>query len=152
MQRGPNMLSALKISEYILSLSNPDEGDIISNLKLQKLLYYAQGLYLALNDKPLFSEDIYAWKLGPVVKEVYHKYKGYEANYIPPPEDIDFGSYEEEIKDFLNEIYTIFGQYSAWRLCQMTHDEPPWKDTPCDEVIPHEKMKEYFKTLLVNAE
>ena len=52
-------------------------GDLITNLKLQKLLYFAQGWFLALYDTPLFKEEIQAWIHGPVVATVYHSYKGF---------------------------------------------------------------------------
>jgi uncharacterized phage-associated protein len=51
----------------------------MSNLKLQKLMYYAQGFSLVLFNKPLFPERIEAWIHGPVIPAVYHKYKGYGA-------------------------------------------------------------------------
>lgn len=59
------------------------DADSISNLKLQKLLYYAQGSYLALTNEPLFNENILAWKHGPVVNEVYQVYKKYGSDGIP---------------------------------------------------------------------
>ena len=145
------MLTAHQVAEYILSLSDPDEGDIISNLKLQKLLYYAQGFHLALYGDPLFPEKIVAWNLGPVVPEVYHEYKTYGSNHIPPPDDINFEIYSEEIRELLKDVYTIFGQFSAWRLRQMTHDEPPWRDTPSENVISLKRMKEYFVTQLADG-
>ena len=55
------MLSAQDIADYLLAFVNRDEGELLSNLKLQKLLYYAQGFYLALYDKPLFEDRIEAW-------------------------------------------------------------------------------------------
>ncbi|OQY42717.1 MAG: hypothetical protein B6240_13665 [Desulfobacteraceae bacterium 4572_87] len=51
-----------------------EAGDLISNLKLQKLVYYAQGFYLALYDEPLFNEPIEAWTHGPVIRELYRSY------------------------------------------------------------------------------
>ena len=55
-----------QIANYFLSLSDPEIGDGISNLKLQKLCYYAQGFYLAQHDTPLFEDTIEAWQHGPV--------------------------------------------------------------------------------------
>ena len=69
------MPSAVDVARYFLAQSDDDAGDIISNLKLQKLLYYAQGVTLALTGKPLFSDPIEAWQHGPVVPSVYRLYK-----------------------------------------------------------------------------
>lgn len=64
------MLTANDIAKYFLALSNNEEsGELISNLKLQKLLHYAQGFYLALYDQPLFHEPIEAWAHGAVIPD-----------------------------------------------------------------------------------
>lgn len=69
------MYSAIDVARYFLAQSDPDAGDTMSNLKLQKLLYYAQGVTLALTEKPLFSDPLEAWLQGPVVPSVFRKYK-----------------------------------------------------------------------------
>ncbi len=61
------MLSCDDAAKYFLAQTSEDAGDLISNLKLQKLLYYAQGFHLALYDEPLFPEAIEAWTHGPVL-------------------------------------------------------------------------------------
>ena len=142
------MITAIEVARYFLSLTDEDEGELISNLKLQKLLYYAQGFHLAIYDEPLFPDDIEAWAHGPVVQSVYHEYKEYGSAPIPP-EEMDFNIFNKEQIEFLNEIYSTFGQYSAWKLREMTHDEPPWKDTYNEDVpgivITHEALLDYFQ-------
>ena len=69
------MLSCDDAAKYFLAQVSEDAGDLISNLKLQKLLYYAQGFHLALYDQPLFPEAIEAWTHGPVVPDLYRHYK-----------------------------------------------------------------------------
>jgi uncharacterized phage-associated protein len=51
---------------------------------------------------------------------------------------------------FLMEVNTVYGQFTATKLRNMTHQEPPWKDTPQGDEIPHAAMQEYFKTLLIH--
>jgi len=142
------MIPAIEVARYFLSLTDEDAGELISNLKLQKLLYYAQGFHLAIYDEPLFPEPIEAWAHGPVVEDVYHQYKKYGSSPIPL-EEVDFDVFNQEQSEFLNEIYTTFGQYSAWKLREMTHDEPPWKDTYNEDapgtIITHEALLGYFK-------
>jgi len=72
---------ALTIAKHILKIC-ADHGDNLTNLKLQKLLYYSQAWYLALNDETLFSDDIEAWVHGPVVSSVYQEYKKYRYHDI----------------------------------------------------------------------
>ncbi|MBD2305686.1 SocA family protein [Chroococcidiopsis sp. FACHB-1243] len=143
------MLTCRDIAKYFLAQEDEDAGDLISNLKLQKLVYYAQGFHLALYDEPLFSERIEAWTHGPVVPELYRDYKEIGANGIPCPDDIDFSIYDEKTRSLLDEVYCVFGQFSAWKLRNMTHEEAPWKDVsvPGGEIT-QSAMKEYFKTQL----
>lgn len=143
------MYNALDIAKYLITLASPEEEDLITNLKLQKLLYYAQGFHLALFGKPVFSEQIKAWQYGPVVPEVYHTYKQYKTNYLPQPDDFNVDEYDRETQDLLDEVYEVYGQYTAPILMRFTHQEPPWKETPLNEEISLPLMKAYFETQLV---
>ena len=146
-------ITSFDVANYFLSQADEDAGDLISNLKLQKLLYYAQGYHIALKDKPLFPEKIEAWTHGPVVPEVYHKYKEFDGNPIPLPKGFDFSIFDEETRKVLDEVYRVFGQFSAWKLRQMAHNEPPWANAveTEDREITHEALKEYFSTLIWRA-
>ena len=141
------MLSAIDVARYFLSLTDDETGDLITNLKLQKLLYYAQGFHLCLFSEPLFLDRIEAWAHGPVVADVYHAYKEHGSNPIPT-EEIDFSIYDAQTMEFLNNIYNEFGQYSAWKLREMTHEEPPWKNAYKEDIpgieISHQSLIDYF--------
>lgn len=140
------MLTSEDVARYFLSKLDEDAGDAISNLKLQKLVYYAQGLYLAMHDRPLFAEPIEAWQHGPVVPQLYHEFKRYGSAGIPAPVHLDFSKFSADDAKFLDDVYAIYGQFSAWKLRNMTHEESPWKNTEPGSVISQEAMKEYFKT------
>ncbi len=126
-------------------------GENISNLKLQKLLYYAQGFHLAMNAAPLFIEEIRAWQHGPVVPQLYRKYREFGATALPTPEGFDPTEVDADAQEVIEEAYSVYGQYSAWGLRNLTHDELPWKDTPTNGVIAHEAMRRYFADNLINA-
>lgn len=140
-------VTAHEIAKYFVSLVDEDAGDSITNLKLQKLLYYAQGVNLALNDVPLFPEAIEAWTHGPVVPAVYRLYKQHGGQPIPV-EPVEIDGYDEGLRELLNEVNDVFGQFSALKLRAMTHNEPPWRETPQGSVISLELMKKYFKTVV----
>ncbi|NEP40401.1 MAG: SocA family protein [Okeania sp. SIO2H7] len=143
------MLNCFDVAKYFLAQQDETAGDLISNLKLQKLVYYAQGFYLAISDRPLFSEPIKAWIHGPVVPELYEFYKEYGSNAIPCPTDIDWTKYDEETRSLLDEVYSVLGQFSAWKLRNMTHEESPWKEaSQTAGEITHQSLKDYFKTQL----
>jgi uncharacterized phage-associated protein len=139
------MTTASRVAEYFLVLQDEDAGDLISNLKLQKLLYYAQGLCIGTMGRRLFNEKIFAWTHGPVVPFIYHKYKVFGANAIPMPEDFDQSTIANGTKGFLKEVYRVFGQFSAWKLRNMTHNEPPYqKFQKTQGEITVQAMKAYF--------
>ena len=140
-------MTAHEVARYFVSLVDEEAGDSITNLKLQKLLYYAQGVNLALNDAVLFPDSIEAWIHGPVVPNVYHVYKQNGSQPIPV-EQVNLEGYSPELRELLDEVNEVFGQFSAGKLRTMTHNEPPWKETAQGTVISPDLMKSYFKTVV----
>lgn len=135
---------ASEIANKIISKTDLEHGDTISNLKLQKMLYYQQGFHLAYFGTPLFDEDIVAWQYGPVVPSVYKEYKSFESNSISTSEEgISLSDDEEEL---FNNVYEEYNQFSAVALMKMTHEESPWKTTEINSVISRDKMAAFFKT------
>lgn len=135
---------ALDIANKIISKTDLEHGDTISNLKLQKILYYQQGFHLAYFGTPLFEEDIVAWQYGPVVPSVYKAYKSFESNSISTSkEGISLSDDEEEL---FNDVYEEYNQFSAVALMKMTHEESPWKTTEINSVISRDKMMSFFRT------
>jgi uncharacterized phage-associated protein len=144
------MLTAREVADYFLTRVDEEAGDSLSNLKLQKLVYYAQGFHLANYGKPLFPEPIEAWEHGPVVPQLYHAFKQHGSAPIPPPGSFKLKRYSPKTVELLDEVYTVFGQFSAWKLRNMTHAEPPWREAYEAEskVISHDSMRRYFGSLL----
>lgn len=139
------MATAQEVAYYLLNISCPECGDYMSNLKLQKLLYYVQGVHLAVHGRPLFDEEIKNWEHGPVVPSVYHEFKDNGgAAIIAPESGFDVPEFSEEEITTMNDVYDFFGQYSAWKLRDMTHEEIPWKSTNRNDVIPNELIQKYF--------
>jgi uncharacterized phage-associated protein len=122
------MVAYQLIANYFMVRAYEDgiESDL-TNLKIQKLLYYAQSLYLALYDEPLFEEEIQAWRYGPVCPAAYRYYSEFEAKQLPIPEKTSLASLSEEIQAVLEEVWDYFGGYHAYRLSGMTHSEFPWQ-------------------------
>lgn len=140
------MLSCKDVANYFLAKADPEIGDTISNLKLQKLVYYAQGFYLAIFDQLLFPEEIKAWAHGPVVPELYQAFKQFGSDGIPCPDSVDFSIYDGETAELLDEVWAEYGQYAAWKLRDLTHNEPPWRNTARNGTITEAKLTAYFKT------
>jgi len=137
--------SASDIANYFLSIADSDE-EVLSQLKLQKLLYYAQGFHLAIVGRPLFDENFLRWEHGPVVREVWDIYSKHGSSPLPveaPACDLPL-----ETRDVLDDVWRVYGQFSAWRLREMSHETPPWKDARPNAVITKTAMREFFETQL----
>jgi uncharacterized phage-associated protein len=144
------MTTAKDVAKFFLSKTREEIGESITHLKLQKLLYYAQGFSLAIFDTPIFEERIEAWDHGPVVPDLYQEYKAYKANPLPGV-DVEEASrlFTTEQMEMLNDVYEVYGQFSAWKLRAMTHSEPTWEKAYPGGIISHADMKRYFSTLVV---
>lgn len=139
------MTAPLNVAKFFINMADPEAGDSITHLKVQKLVYYAQGFHLAIFNEPLFEEDILHWLHGPVVESIFHSFKEYGSN--PIERDNEFHApdhFNKETLELLAEVYEVYGQYSAWKLRNMTHAEAPWLSTEDNEVISKESLKAYF--------
>lgn len=145
--------SAGDVAKYFIDLSKEatiDEGvaEGITNLKLQKMLYFAQAAHLALYDSKLFNEDIKAWKYGPVVEPVYRTYRGYKNKPIPFEKGSREAIPDPETQEFLKGIWELFDKYSAVELMHIAHKHKPWKDVYReneDVTITPAAMRDYYK-------
>jgi uncharacterized phage-associated protein len=143
-----SVLSCFDIANYFIWLAN-ETGSFVSNLKLQKLVYYAQAWHLAIHEIALFEEDFEAWIHGPVIPVLYQKYKQFSWHPIDETASLNLS---ENVKIFLDDVSAEYFACDAYELEQMTHIEDPWKkarvnllpDVPSNEVIQKEWMKEYY--------
>ena len=119
---------------------NCGAAEYITPLKLQKLLYYIQGMSLRIYGKPAFTNNISAWQYGPVVEEVYQQYKG--RNPISTP----ITDYEvcDGLKKIIELIVSSYGKIEAGSLIDLTHDEDPWINSVNSGTISMDLIKEYF--------
>jgi len=141
--------SALTIAKWFIAWAEAEDEEL-SNLKLQKLLYYAQGHYLVQHGHPLFTEQIQAWSHGPVVPQVYYEFKdsGSSSIHLPDSDPFEWENVDPGTAEFLSKVWNTFGGFSAGRLRNMTHEERPWQDHWRDgEIgtqIPREEIREFF--------
>jgi uncharacterized phage-associated protein len=143
------ILSAQEVARYFVSIVDEDAGDNMTLLKLQKLLYYAQGFHLAMHGgEPLFVEPIEARDNGPVVPQIDQAFQHYAHDPIERPEHFDPQDYAPEIRELLDAVYRVYGQFTAWKLRELTHREPPWRDTPRNGEIARQSLREFFETLV----
>jgi uncharacterized phage-associated protein len=144
--------TANHVAEALINLSH-EKQDPISNLKLQKLLYYAQAWHLALYGKALFNDPIEAWVHGPVVPSIFRQYKAYRW---APVSQVSTESLPKKTLTHLEEVWRVYGKFSAGKLERLTHSEEPWKkaragmpiDAPSHNVISLSSIKNYYCSLI----
>jgi len=124
------MPSVQAVADFLLrcgiDADSPEQSDLLSPLRLQKLLYYAQGYALAVTGRPLFDEPIRAWRCGPVVESIYHAHKHIGAQGIAPDPMPPGDPLDRREQDIAWMAWKEYGQYSASRLQAMTRSEPAW--------------------------
>jgi uncharacterized phage-associated protein len=147
------MASANDLARYIVRFYQ-EAGDPVTNLKLQKLLYYVQGWHLALKGEPAFPERLEAWIHGPVQPSVYQQYKQYRWN--PITHEVTDPNFDPEYASLIDEVVAQYGVETGLQLERRTHREPPWlaargnlaQDQESTAIISQESMAEYFKSLV----
>lgn len=122
------MTTAQDVAQYFLQQANEGEDTGISNLTLQKLLYYAQAFHLAMFDRPFFEDDFYAWTYGPACPEIYHRYKAFGAGPIVVQFNAPTQEFTPEQQALLEEVGQVYGQFSARQLRDMAHEDAPWQE------------------------
>lgn len=150
------MYKALTIAKYLIKKSKDDKITDLTNLKLQKILYYAQGWYLANKGNKLFNDRIEAWKLGPVVRSVYNVFSSFANQPIKMKiEDGDLLGLAEDVKGYLDKLWSVYKNMSGPELVTYTHLEKPWReawskrdDNDWDGEITAHSIKEYFESRL----
>lgn len=159
------LYSPKSIANYFLDLAKAN-GQSVSPMKLQKLVYYAHGWFAGHTGQPLINEAVEAWQYGPVIPSLYHEFKrfgagnitakatdweGLELKEVSCPEDAS-------LRKFLENVWTSYGQYTGVRLSEMTHaPDGPWDQTWKQSAgvrgadIPFDRIAEHFKAAAEKA-
>lgn len=113
-------MKALELAKYVLNRCIDDDYPI-SNLQLQKILYYIQKKYLQEIGKSAFEDEIEAWQFGPVVSSVYSSFCGFGGNpiFICPKTD----EVKDEMKIIIDPVIYSKRVMNPWDLVRETHEE-----------------------------
>ena len=162
-------MKASDVAKYLIAKSD-NVGDLITNKKLQKLLYYIKAWGLVYFKDGIIEDSFEAWVHGPVCRNVYFEYK--EFGYHPLSIEYNGISSSEYIKKFEEEngnteidrdkielINAVFGKYavhSSLELELLSHSETPWMDarsglSPVEtgnNIISEESMLSFYSSKL----
>ena len=115
------MKDMMTVAAYIYDRYQREYDEKIDEMKLQKLMYFAQRESLIATGEPLFEGDFYGWRFGPVLKELRTPYK--EASFCPQVSDEAMGA----DKAVLDEVFKAYAHKDAWSLSRLSHGEICWK-------------------------
>ena len=154
---------AIDIARYIINHSI-EKGHSITNLKLQKLLYYVQAKFLVDYDEECFEDEILNWNYGPVVESVYEIFKVNGRDFLSFQDKYSEINYDEKTNNIrieeleyndgflkynedaakIDSVIDAFGNYTPYQLVNRTHAEEPWMNTQRYSVISKTLIEEYF--------
>ena len=144
-EKGIMAYSALDIAKYVINYEH-SQGREVSNLRLQKLLYFIQAKVLMETGEPCFEDEMQAWDFGPVVPSVYYKYKIFGAMDIFTRE-VETTNIASNIIGFISSILEYCRTYPTYQLVEITHQQDPWKFARArgsKAIISTNSIKEYF--------
>lgn len=121
------MYSALEVARYIIAYES-SQGRTVSNLRLQKLLYFVQSWFLAVTGRACFADDLEAWDYGPVVPEVYRRYKIFGSTMIPPLDKTEQSNISIQDQQLIDSALEICAEQSTRRLVEISHNQDPWRN------------------------
>lgn len=116
------MEKAINVANYISKEYENVTGKKIDELKLQKLLYFAQRESIALLGDCLFSDEMEGWIHGPVIKEVRGCFEDGDLNCLVE-------SVSDSSKYLLKNVILEYGHYDSWYLRDLSHKEKSWKNS-----------------------
>lgn len=140
------MVNILEAARYLVYLSYEKKKYSLTPLKLQKLLYLAQGWSYVWDNEAVFPEDFCAWQYGPVNEMVYEVFKKYGRSEIPALEGISDIS-DRDVEDTLETVWLEYGKRTAYDLVDLTRTQKPWKDACANgSRITNNHICQYFQS------
>ncbi len=141
---------AIDVANWFINQFDKNSGDVVTHLKVQKLLYFSEAWCQVLLDRELFSEEMEAWAHGPVVREVFNQFKG--SNWSPLSATEKTIEFDDDTQDVLLQVLETYGDVAAKTLENLTHQDHPWKESregvspeaKCSNIISKESIKSYF--------
>lgn len=159
--------SPMAVANYVIEYAHK-HNKVITNLHLQKILYFLQAATLVKFESPIIKGDFSKWNYGPVLREVYSAYKDYGSSPIDDfapnihidngewtinePQKIDTSILEDKtIKSFIDNTVSKLLEMNGWNLVDLTHEQDLWKDEETEIVLhsandySNSEIKQYFE-------
>lgn len=154
------MINIKELCDYIITKISAS-GETMSNLKLQKLAYYADAWYLAFFDEKLVDEGFQAWIHGPVSRAIYNRFSSSKSLYsditiADCTPGFDLSSIPAKAAAHIDSVLEVYGAFTGAQLEDMTHKEEPWikaregyrPSERCEEIIDRDITRDYYRSRL----
>ena len=115
------MENVMNVAGYVYRRYEKEFGAPVDEMKLHKLLYFAQRESLIQTDRPLFEATFYGWKYGPVLKEIRGAYRDHELG------SFDMDDIAPRIGGIMDRVFASYAEKDSWSLSRLTHGEISWK-------------------------
>ena len=162
------MQTADAIANFFLDKAEACGRHDMTPMKLQKLVYFAQGWHLALRGEPLINERLQVWQYGPVIPSLYHEFKEFGSRpvtrraadlvFVPDgtvqKQEAELVDADQWLYDLLGRVWEVYGDYTPIQLSNLTHEPgTPWRTLydqfngkiPPGLHLPDEMIKAYLK-------
>lgn len=141
-------MKAKDLAKWFLSNnSSLINGYIDGNTKLNKLLYFSNLMYYSVLDKNLIEEDFERWDNGPVIKEIY---KDYRYNGLCNKWNCNIKIKDKVVEQILRIINFVYGDMSAKRIADESHESSIWKNTGKNQKINFKDIDINERTFMKN--
>lgn len=117
------MEKLMNVASYVFNRYQDTTGEKIDEMKLHKLLYFAQRESIIQENKPLFAEVFYGWKFGPVLKEIRNAYRN--NSFLNNVDE----KIVSRIKKIMDKVFEEYASRDSWSLSRLTHGEISWKNS-----------------------
>lgn len=117
------MVKVTDAASYIYYRYRKEYGCVIDEMKLHKLMYFAQREALIQTGVPLFEADFYGWKYGPILKEIRASYKS--SSFVPVTDQATL----RELDGVMDPVFEAYAGKDSWSLSRLTHGEISWKNS-----------------------
>lgn len=156
------MHSALSVANAFLDLADK-EGKNLTNMQVQKLVFFAHGVHLAAYNSPLISDKVKAWTFGPVIPPLYNRLKKYGNGNVTSKIDLDDEDHDDilthpKAKSAIESVWRKYKGYSGSKLSAISHAKgSPWDtvwNAPNGEfaVIPDDVIRDYYSPRVVKRQ
>lgn len=123
------MTSALAVAQAFLDLA-AKEGRSLTNMQLQKLVFFSHGIHLAAFGAPLIHDPVKAWDFGPVIPPLYEKLQRFGRGNVArelAPETRDTLDPAGNEFQAIRAVWKAYGDKDGWSLSEISHLEgSPW--------------------------